>query len=216
LTNPIDVAGGQPAVYRARPTFDYPADHAGNTPAAVLAVYRQATERHGAFTNASSLLTTALLESIGDTYRTHLEGSFHPLPLYAITPAQIVTAMMTLYGVATGTDLQRLREPLLEPLKALSELEPFMARFKLNTLKLTASEYGKSPYDYFEAFLTTLQGFPIVATSMSIYFLRSAPTSRRPHHHQPVPVSDPADPVLIGTIPRIPILWCSGPTATQL
>jgi hypothetical protein len=79
------------------------------------------------------------LESIGDTNRTHLEASFHPLPLYAITPAQIVTAMMTLYGVATGTDLQRLRKPLLEPLKALSELEPFMARFKFNTLKLTAS-----------------------------------------------------------------------------
>jgi hypothetical protein len=64
LTNPIDVAGGQPAVYRACPTFDYPVDHAGNAPAAVLAVYRQATERHGAFTNASSLLATALLESI--------------------------------------------------------------------------------------------------------------------------------------------------------
>ncbi len=77
---------------------------------------------------------------------------------------------MTLYGVATGTDLQRLREPLLEPLKALSELEPFMARFKLNTLKLTASGYGKSPYDYFEAFLTTLQDFPIVATSMFTFY----------------------------------------------
>jgi hypothetical protein len=73
--------------------------------------------------------------------------------------------MTLLYGVATGTDLQR--EPLLEPLKALAELEPFMAKFKLNTMKLTASGYGKSPYDYFEAFLTTLQGFPIVATSMS-------------------------------------------------
>jgi hypothetical protein len=141
------------------------------TPAAVLAVYRHATERHGAFTNASSLLATALLESIGDTNRTHLEASFHPLPLYAITPAQIVTTMMTLYGMATGTDfLQRLREPLLEPLKALSELEPFMARFKLNTLKFTASGYGKSPYDYFEAFLTTLQGFPIVATSISTFY----------------------------------------------
>jgi hypothetical protein len=91
----------------------------------------------------------------------------HPLPLYAITPAQIVTTMITLYGVATGTDLQRLREPLLEP---LNDLEPFMAKFKLNTLKLTASGYGKSPYDYFEAFLTTLQGFPIVATSMSTFY----------------------------------------------
>jgi hypothetical protein len=101
-------------------------------------VYRQAVERHRAFTNASSLLATALLlESIGDTNRTQLEASFHPLPLYAITPTQIVATMIILYGVATGTDLQRLREPLLEPLKALAELEPFMAKFKLNKLKLT-------------------------------------------------------------------------------
>jgi hypothetical protein len=173
LTNPVDFAAGQAPDYRARPTFDYPADHAGNAAPAVLSVYRQAVERHGAFTNASSLLATALLESIGDTNRTQLQASFHPLPLYAITPAQIVTTMITLYGVATGTDLQRLREPLLEPLKALAELEPFMAKFKLNTLKLTASGYGKSPYDYFEAFLTTLQGFPIVATSMSTFYAQN-------------------------------------------
>jgi hypothetical protein len=86
---------------------------------AVLSVYRQALDRHGAFTNASNLLATALLDSIGDNNRTQLESSFHPLPLYAITPAQIVDTMITLYGVATGTDLQRLREPLLEPLTAL-------------------------------------------------------------------------------------------------
>ncbi len=101
LTNPIDVAGGQAPNYRARPTFDYPADHAGNASAAIISVYRQAIERHGAFTNAYSLLATALLESIGNTNRTQLEASFHPLPLYAITPAQIVTTMITLYGVPT-------------------------------------------------------------------------------------------------------------------
>jgi hypothetical protein len=122
--------------------------------------------------------------------------------------------MITLYGVAIGTDLQRLREPLLEPLKALAELEPFVAKFKLNTLKLTASGYGQSPYDYFEAFLTTLQGFPIVAISMST-FLRPTPTSSRPHHRQPVPVPDPTDSVPTGTIKRIPILWHSDPKASQ-
>jgi hypothetical protein len=55
LTNPIDVAGGKAPYYRARPTFDYPADHAGNAPAAVISVYRQAIEQHAAFTNASAL-----------------------------------------------------------------------------------------------------------------------------------------------------------------
>ncbi len=119
--------------------------------------------------------------------------------------------MTLLYGVATDTDLQRLREPLLEPLKALAELEPFMVKFKLNTMKLTASGYEKSPYDYFEAFLTTLQGFPI----QYVYFLRPVPTSRRPHHRQPVPVPDPTDPVPTGTVKRLPILWRSDPKATQ-
>jgi hypothetical protein len=127
-------------------------------------------DRHGAFTTASSLLATTLLDSIGENNRTLLESTFHPLPLYAITPAQIVGEMFTVYGVATGTDLQRLREPLLEPLKALADLEPFMAKFKLTTLKLTVSGHGKSPYEYFEAFLITLQSFPIVATSMSTFY----------------------------------------------
>jgi hypothetical protein len=48
LTNPVDFAAGQPAVHRARPTFDYPADHAGNATPAVLSLYRQALDRHAA------------------------------------------------------------------------------------------------------------------------------------------------------------------------
>jgi hypothetical protein len=71
--------------------------------------------------------------------------------------------MITVYGVATGTDLQRLREPLLEPLKALADLESFMAKLKLTTLKLTASILRPSSLLY-------LQGFPIVATSMSTFY----------------------------------------------
>jgi hypothetical protein len=63
--------------------------------AAVLSVYRQALDCHGAFTNASSLLATALLDSIGDNNWTQIESTFHPLPLYAITPAQIVDEMIT-------------------------------------------------------------------------------------------------------------------------
>ncbi len=33
LTSPIDVTAGQQAIYRARPTFDYPADYVGNAEA---------------------------------------------------------------------------------------------------------------------------------------------------------------------------------------
>jgi hypothetical protein len=36
LTNPIDVAAGQPAVYRNRPDYDMPADHAANVASGVV------------------------------------------------------------------------------------------------------------------------------------------------------------------------------------
>jgi hypothetical protein len=87
-----------------------------------------------------------------------------------------VGEIFTVYGVATGTDLQRLREPLLEPLKALADLEPFMAKFKLTTLKLTTSGHGKSPYEYFEAFLITLQGFSLRQRIHSTLSIPGSPT----------------------------------------
>ena len=59
LTNPVDVAAGQPAVYRARPAYDLPADHANNAAAAVVNLHRMGVTRHNDFSFASSALTTA-------------------------------------------------------------------------------------------------------------------------------------------------------------
>ena len=66
LTNPVDVAAGQPAVYRARPAYDLPADHATNATSAVVNLHRMRTTRHNDFSFACSALTTALLASIGE------------------------------------------------------------------------------------------------------------------------------------------------------
>jgi hypothetical protein len=41
VTNPADVLNGQPSQYRARPTWDMPAQHAGNAAAAVVSIYKQ-------------------------------------------------------------------------------------------------------------------------------------------------------------------------------
>ncbi len=60
FTNPVDVAAGQPAVYRARPTYDMPEDHAANATAAVVNIHRMTVTRHNDFSFASSALTTAL------------------------------------------------------------------------------------------------------------------------------------------------------------
>ncbi len=66
LTNPVDVAAGQPAVYRARPTFDMPQPHANNAASVVINIHRMAVTKHTDYSFASSTLTTALLASIGE------------------------------------------------------------------------------------------------------------------------------------------------------
>ena len=45
VTNPADVLNGQPPVYRARPTWDMPAQHPGNAAAAVVSIYKQELAR---------------------------------------------------------------------------------------------------------------------------------------------------------------------------
>jgi hypothetical protein len=45
LTNPIDVAAGQPAVYRNRPAYDMLADHAADATAAAVNIHRMAVRR---------------------------------------------------------------------------------------------------------------------------------------------------------------------------
>ncbi len=44
LTNPIDVAAGQAAIYRARPTYAAPDAHANNATSAVVNIHRLATK----------------------------------------------------------------------------------------------------------------------------------------------------------------------------
>jgi hypothetical protein len=82
-------------------------------------------------------------------------------------PLETVEAMFTEHGVLAGTDLARLRAPLQEPLSALVDLERHMNKFMLAAKKLTASGQGKTSYEYFEAFMETVQGFPLVPQSMS-------------------------------------------------
>jgi hypothetical protein len=66
---------------------------------------------------------------------------------------EIVSAMLTEYGATMGTELQRLRAPLQEPLTSLADLEHHMNKFMLASKKLTATGRGKNPYEFFEIFL---------------------------------------------------------------
>ncbi len=170
VTNLADVANGDPPDVRARPTYARPADHPDDAAPAILAVHKRAMDRHQAYTTASSTLNVALLASVGVDNTVALKATYNPTPLYALTPFQIIEAMFDKHGVLAGQDLARLRAPLQEPLTAVADLERHMDKFLLAAKKLTLAGQGKQPYEYFEAFLATVQAFPLVAGSMSTYY----------------------------------------------
>jgi hypothetical protein len=65
VTNPTDVLRGDPPQYRARPTWDLPAQHAVNAAATVVSIYKQELTHYKEYTLAKSALETVLLASIG-------------------------------------------------------------------------------------------------------------------------------------------------------
>jgi hypothetical protein len=68
--------------------------------------------------------------------------------------------MLLEHGTTSAEDLKKLRAPLYEPLKALADLERHMNTFPLASKKLTNASQGKTPYEYFKAFIETTQGLP--------------------------------------------------------
>ena len=108
LTNPVDVANGQPAVYRNRPNWDMPAAHAGNAASGAVNLHRMLMSKYNDFSLARSALNTALLASIGDVNQNILRTTFPTLKPYMLTPIQIVTTMLAQHGVATGDDVSKL------------------------------------------------------------------------------------------------------------
>jgi hypothetical protein len=103
LTNAAAVlAVCDPPDYRARPDFPRPAAHAANAVAAVLSLYKQALDAHVSYTVAKAALTAALLASIGSDNETYLEATMHPVPVYSLSPRQIVNTMFTKHGQTTG------------------------------------------------------------------------------------------------------------------
>ncbi len=79
IINVAGVAQGDPPQFRARPTWDMPAVHANNAAAAVVSIYREEATKHRDFSKASSALTTALLDSVGEANRTLLRTAFPAL-----------------------------------------------------------------------------------------------------------------------------------------
>ena len=172
-TNAAQVlAGTHPPAIRARPTCDMPAAHANNAAAAVVSIYREEVARHRDFTMASSVLTTALLVSVGETNRNVLKTAFPTLKTYMLSPRQVIDTMTLKHGVATSDDVSALKEPLSRALTSLSNLPNHMNLFLLASQRLTRSGQGETDFNYFKLFLETVSGFPSVALCMPGYYIQ--------------------------------------------
>jgi hypothetical protein len=171
VTNMAQVtAGTHPPDYEARPTWALPIAPAATASNGAFSLYKDALARNHAYAAATSTLAQALLVSLGPDNKVFLEAQFAPDPLYSLTPRQIVDAMFAEHGMTNPQDLAVLRAPLHEPLPALANLERHMNTFLLASKKLTTAGQGKSPYEYFEIYLETLKGFPVVGQCLPAYY----------------------------------------------
>jgi hypothetical protein len=96
LTNTADViSNGDAPAYRARPDFSNrsPTRTTPTVAAALSLLYKQALDAHVAVARAA--LTAALLDSIGSDNNTSLEATMYPVPVYSLSPRQIIAAMFT-------------------------------------------------------------------------------------------------------------------------
>jgi hypothetical protein len=88
------IANGDAPLIRARPTWALPNALDAAASAAEVVVWRQATDRNHAYNVASSRLSAALLASIGEANRTHLQSVLPDIALYALLLRQMIDAMV--------------------------------------------------------------------------------------------------------------------------
>ena len=173
ITNPAQVlAGSHPPAYRPRPDYDPPVAHDPAATAVELANWKLEMDMHFAYTLALNSLSLALLASVGPVNTTLLKVAYTPTPLHFLTPRQIIDCMFTKHASLTGPDLKKLRAPLFEPLQAVAELEAHMGKFVLASIKLSATGHGEDSYRYFELFLESIKGFPLISTTLDGFYQR--------------------------------------------
>jgi hypothetical protein len=110
------IANGDPPNICARITWAYPATLDPAATAVEVMLYKQATDRHMAYSVATTHLATALVDSVGEFNRTYLKPVFVRIALYTLLPRQVIDAMITKHGVFTGNNIAKLRSPLSSPL----------------------------------------------------------------------------------------------------
>ncbi len=54
----------------------------------------------------------------------------------------------------------------------MADLEAHIGKFLLASLKLSATGHGEEPYRYFELFLESIKGFPLISTTLDGFYQR--------------------------------------------
>ena len=125
--NQITDAAGNPAI-RARPTFPTPPDLALNAGPAARDIHKHLLRSSMSYLSTLVTLTTALIESIGDSNRTAISHPIYETTL--LTPTDIVNQMTTMHSNYTQLDIDVLREPLSVKLSTLTDFRPHVATFR--------------------------------------------------------------------------------------
>ncbi len=94
VTNMADVlANGDPPNIRGRIAWGPPPPLDPAATAVEIMLYKQATDRHQAYNVASTCLSTALVDSVGESNKTYLKTVFAGVALYALLPRQVIGTM---------------------------------------------------------------------------------------------------------------------------
>jgi hypothetical protein len=78
------MANGDAPNIRARITWNYPGPMNNAATATQVMLYKQATDRHMAYSVAATRLSTALVDSVGDSDKTYLKTVFAGIALCAL------------------------------------------------------------------------------------------------------------------------------------
>jgi hypothetical protein len=168
-TPSVSLPANQRSIEIAPIFYAMPVDHVGIAASGEVNIHRILMTKYNDFSFASSTLTTALLNNVGEVNRNILRTTYLNLKPYMFTSRQMVDTMLTQHGVATGDDISKLRDPLSQAMTSLSDLTKHMAGFLLASQSLNWSGQGEKPYRYFQMFLETV-GFSSIGQSLTTYY----------------------------------------------
>jgi hypothetical protein len=164
--NQITDPAGNPAI-RARPTFPTPPDLALNAGPAARDIHKHQLRSSMTYLSTLVTLTTALIDSIGESNRVAISHPIYETTL--LTPTDIVNQMTTMHSNYTQLDIDVLREPLSVKLSNLTEFRPHVATFRQALAALNRAGQLPLPLEQYSMFRNSLSTYPQFFTYITSY-----------------------------------------------